>query len=188
LDKINEQLNGKILPEDTNFVTEKLVEDLDLDELADKVAEEAIRLYELKCKGVQSIGINPSKIEGDILLRVVDTLWMEHIDYMEILRNEIGLRAYGNQDPIIAYKKESSAMFENMIMKIRRETATFLLNYKINLRTQVKPAVKPEELQTNAPEGNTPVKSKGRPVGRNSLCPCGSGKKYKACCGKTEDK
>ncbi|MBE5735725.1 MAG: preprotein translocase subunit SecA [Clostridiales bacterium] len=186
LNKINEELNGKILPEGANFVTEKLVEDLELEELADKVAEECVRLYELKCKGVEAIGINPSRIEGDILLRVVDSLWMDHIDYMEILRNEIGLRAYGNQDPIIAYKKESSAMFENMIMKIRRETATFLLNYKINLRTQVKPAVKPEELQTNAPEGNTPVKAKGRAVGRNDLCPCGSGKKYKACCGKEQ--
>lgn len=191
LDKINEELNNRILPENYNFVTTELVEDLDIDELADRVAQEAIKVYEMKSKAVEALGIKPSKIEGDILLRVVDTLWMEHIDYMEILRNEIGPRAYGNQDPVIAYKKESSNMFENMIMKIRRETATFLLNYKINLKTvsnKTVPAVKPEELQTNAPEGKAPTKNRTRQVGRNELCPCGSGLKYKNCCGKKEDK
>ena len=190
LDKINEELNNKILPENYNFVTAEIVEGMDIDELADRVAQEVIKVYEMKSKAVEALGINASKIEGDILLRVVDSLWMDHIDYMEMLRNEIGLRAYGNQDPVVAYKKESSEMFENMIMKIRRETANFLLNYKINVKTSVKNPVntnapKPSELITNSPDGNTPVKSKkGKTVSRNDMCPCGSGKKYKNCCGK----
>ena len=185
LDKINEALNNRIFPGDYNYITTQLVEDLDLDDLAEKVAHEAVRIYEMKCEAVKALNLNPSKIEGDILLRVVDTLWMDHIDFMEILRNEIGLKAYGNQDPIVAYKKESSEMFEKLIMNIRKETAMFLLNYKINVKTKVNPnARKPQDLQTNAPEGNTPTKSKGRVIGRNELCPCGSGKKYKSCCGK----
>ncbi len=187
LNKINEELNGRILPENYNFITEKLVEDLDVDELADRVAQEAIKIYEMKCKAVSQLGIDPSNIERDILLRVVDSLWMDHIDYMEILRNEIGLRAYGNQDPIIAYKKESSAMFEELVAKVRRETATFLINYKLNIRAQVNPNAKPQNLTTNSPEANSPIKVKGRVVGRNDLCPCGSGKKYKNCCGKPKE-
>ncbi len=189
LDKINEALKGHVLPADYDFVTEKLVEECDVDELADKVAQEAVRFYEMKCKAVEALGIQTSKIEGDILLRVVDSLWMDHIDYMEMLRSEIGLRAYGNQDPIIAYKRESSAMFENMIQRIRKETATFLLNYQINVKTKVNnPAPKQPDLITNSPDGEAPTKNKSRAVGRNEMCPCGSGKKYKNCCGRKDEK
>ena len=109
------------------------------------------------------------------------------------MKNEIFARGFGNQDPILAYKKEGYEMFDNMIEKIRETTATLLLNTTIELRqpqqpqrptvmTEAKisdPVKKPEPVQKQQTVVNTEKK-----VGRNDLCPCGSGKKYKSCCGK----
>ncbi len=184
LDAANSLLNNRILPENYNYLTENLVEDLSEEEVADLVAQEAIKIYEEKCSSIKQYGLNHLEIERNILLRVVDTLWMDHIDYMEILRNEIGLRAYGNHDPVIAYKQESSEMFERMVERIREEVAMFLLNFKVNVQKvePVKPAIKPNELTTNSSESRAPIKKKTASVGRNVSCPCGSGKKYKHCC------
>lgn len=185
LQAANASLNNRVLPENYNFLTEELVEDLSAEEVADLVAQQAIRIYEEKCSEIKSINLDYLEIERNILLKVVDTLWMDHIDFMEILRNEIGLRAYGNHDPVIAYKKESSEMFERMVERIREEVAMFLLNYKVNVqrRAPIAPAVKTSDLATNAGEGSAPVKKRtSNSVGRNASCPCGSGKKYKHCC------
>ena len=185
LDEINSALDGKVLPKDTNFVTENLVEELEAEELGDVVAKEVIKNYEQKVEEVKSLGINFEAIERDILLRVVDSLWMDHIDYMNILRNEIGLRGYGNHDPIIEYKREGFEMFENMVDKIREEVALFLIKVKIEVKVEI-------PKMSNVPKAQTPVEVSGnvtsakttKAVGRNDLCPCGSGKKYKHCCGK----
>ena len=99
-----------------------------------------------------------------------------------MLRNEIGLRAYGNHDPVIAYKQEGFELFDKMVEQIRTEVATFLLHAKVNIEpVQEKKPV----MFTNSPEGNAPTKNTKPSVGRNDPCPCGSGKKYKNCCGKT---
>ena len=185
LDEINSALDGKVLPKDTNFVTENLVEELEAEELGDVVAKEVIKNYEQKVEEVKGLGINFEAIERDILLRVVDSLWMDHIDYMNILRNEIGLRGYGNHDPIIEYKREGFEMFENMVDKIREEVALFLIKVKIEVKVEI-------PKMPNVPKAQTPIEVSGnvtsakttKAVGRNDLCPCGSGKKYKHCCGK----
>lgn len=184
---INNSLNNRILPEEHNFVTSAIIEDLEVNELADLVAQEAIRVYEEKCLQIKEMGLDYLEIERNILLRVVDTLWMDHIDYMEMLRHEIGLRAYGNHDPVIAYKQESSEIFENMVQRIREEVAMFLLNFKVNINVErrgaVAPAVQPNQLVTNASEKQAPTRKKTtKNVGRNDACPCGSGKKFKHCC------
>ena len=185
LEELNKALNNRILAEDANFVTEDLVEGLTAEELSDMVAQEAIKRYEAKCTSVGELGIDYTRIERDILLRVVDSLWMDHIDFLEMLRSEIGLRAYGNQDPIIAYKTESYNAFEDMVERIRKETATFLLNYQINIQRPEPPKAKeprPIDMVTND-KSTEEAKTKGKLTGRNEPCPCGSGKKYKNCCG-----
>ncbi len=227
--KINGLLNNRVFPAEFNYVTEELVEGLEPEELAGKVAEKAVEMYEAKCKALAELKLDYQRIEREILLKVVDSLWRDHIDFMEILRGEIGLRAYGNHDPIIAYKEESSIAYEKMINKVREETAMFLINFKVQIERRIpvnvdmskltpeqreifrkkleekmkagligtkpnqnaqsaeqllkeKPAV---DMVTNKTE-KTQAKTKGKLVGRNSNCPCGSGKKYKNCCGKDE--
>ena len=232
VEKINSVLNNRVLPAEYNYVTEDLIEGLEPQELAEKVAEKAVEIFEEKCKALEEIKIDCKRIEREILLRVVDSLWRDHIDFMEILRGEIGLRAYGNHDPLIAYKEESSRAYEEMVGKVREETAMFLINFKVQIERTVpvtftKKKLTEEDMakirkiaeenikkqneakakQTASAEDsnkkldelmkaptsidmvtnhteNTQAKTKGKLVGRNDLCPCGSGKKYKNCCGK----
>ena len=106
---------------------------------------------------------------------------MGHIDTMEILKREIGLQAYGGRNPLVEYKRAGFELFDEMIEKIREDTCTFLLNVKINKPPQIKTAPKPQNTQTN--EKFVQAKS-DKLVGRNDPCPCGSGLKYKKCCGK----
>ena len=118
---------------------------------------------------------------------------MNHIDDMQIMKNEIFARGFGNQDPILAYKKDGFEMFDKMIDRIKETTCLMLLNMNIEVRrpepkasnlknTEAKkyePAERPEERKIQKTVVNTTKK-----VGRNDPCPCGSGKKYKNCCGK----
>ncbi len=180
LEALNNALNNRALKENANFVTEEIVEGLDIDELADVVAQEAIRNYEEKCQEIAKFNIDYLVIERNILLKVVDTFWMDHIDFLEMLRSEIGLRAYGNHDPIVAYKQESYTAFEKMSEDIRKETALFLINYKVNI--EIKQQEKPKNLVTNLGGNSKSTAKTDKVVGRNDLCPCGSGKKYKSCC------
>lgn len=182
INAINDALNVKLFGPDYNYVTEDLVEGMDVEMLANQVAEHAEEIYNKKCEETNKIGFNFEVVERSFLLRVVDSLWMDHIDYMNMLRNEIGLRAYGNHDPVIAYKQEGFELFDKMVEQIRTEVATFLLHAKVNIEpVQEKKLV----MFTNSPEGNAPTKNTKPSVGRNDPCPCGSGKKYKNCCGKT---
>ena len=182
INAINDALNVKLFGPDYNYVTEDLVEGMDVEMLANQVAEHAEEIYNQKCEETNKIGFNFEVVERSFLLRVVDSLWMDHIDYMNMLRNEIGLRAYGNHDPVIAYKQEGFELFDKMVEQIRTEVATFLLHAKVNIEpVQEKKPV----MFTNSPEGNAPTKNTKPSVGRNDPCPCGSGKKYKNCCGKT---
>ena len=239
--KINSVLNNRVLPPEYNFVTNGMIEGLEPEELAKQVAEEALKVYEAKCRALKDINIDYQRIEREILLRVVDSLWRDHIDFMEILRGEIGLRAYGNHDPIIAFKEESSRAYETMINRVREETAMFLINFRVQIERKVpvnvtakkltqedldkikkitEEKIKEKEALEKAGKGGsatvtpkdvkdkmddnvkklmnaktsidmitndkstTQAKTQGKLVGRNDLCPCGSGKKYKQCCGK----
>ena len=181
LNAINDVLNVKLFGADYNYVTEDLVEGMDVEMLAKQVAEHAQEVYDKKCAETAEVGFNFEVVERSFLLRVVDSLWMDHIDYMNMLRNEIGLRAYGNHDPVIAYKEEGFELFDKMIQQIRTEVATFLLHAKVSIEPVEE---KRPNMITNSPEGRTQQRSSKPAVGRNDPCPCGSGKKYKNCCGR----
>ncbi len=182
LEALNNALNNRILRENANFVTEELVEGKEVEEVADLVAQEAINFYEQKCAEIAKFNIDYLMIEREFLLRVVDTLWMDHIDYLEILRKEIGLRGYGNHDPVVEYKKEAARVFDILVDKIREETATFLLTYRVNIQIKQEPK-KPAPVDMITNNNSTSSATSKKVVGRNENCPCGSGKKYKNCCG-----
>jgi len=128
------------------------------------------------------------ELERAVMLRVVDQKWMAHLDAMDDLREGVGLRAYGQQDPLIEYKREAFDMFQEMIQGIQEDTVRYL--FRVNVARQSAPrrmtAGKPAARGDLAAEGRSapasPVRSEAK-VGRNDPCPCGSGKKYKKCCG-----
>ncbi|MBQ8576226.1 MAG: preprotein translocase subunit SecA [Clostridia bacterium] len=125
-------------------------------------------------------------LEHMILLRNVDTFWMEHIDSMEELKRGIGLRAYGNQDPVVAYRMESYDMFDEMSTSIRESTVRQMLTVRIRSEEDTK---REQTAKVTSESGASDGSEKGRTVrkkeapGPNDPCPCGSGKKYKKCCG-----
>ena len=121
------------------------------------------------------------EIERVMLLRSVDTNWMDHIDAMDQLRQGIGLRGYGQHDPVVEYRNDSYDMFDAMTAAIREQTARLVLTVRVRRDDEVKREKVAEE--SNADNKPNTVKGKGA-VGKNALCPCGSGKKYKRCCGK----
>lgn len=121
------------------------------------------------------------EIERRALLRVVDLKWMDHIDNMDQLRNGVNLRAYGQRDPVIEYKFEGFDMFEEMIKTIQEETITMIMHIRLEKIIQREQVAKP--VQTNMGEAGVTQARKKDKVGRNDLCTCGSGKKYKKCCG-----
>ncbi|MGG7059891.1 preprotein translocase subunit SecA [Clostridium nigeriense] len=126
------------------------------------------------------------EIERVILLRVVDQKWMDHIDNMDHLKQGIGLRAYKQMDPIQAYQMEGSAMFEEMIQGIKIDTVKFLYHIQIQKTVERERVAEETSASHGGDEGDTkkqPVRNENK-VGRNDLCPCGSGKKYKNCCGR----
>ena len=127
--------------------------------------------------------------ERMVLLRSVDTYWMDHIDAMDELKRGIGLRAYAQQDPVVAYRMESFDMFEEMTTNIREDTVKYMLTLRVRnqAETERKQVAKVTSTSGSGAGGNGTDKGrtvrKGKKVGPNDLCPCGSGKKYKNCCG-----
>lgn len=186
LNELNNALLGTALPKDYGaFLTAEKIEDMEVDEIADLVAQEAILLYENKIsKYKDELGIDLSAYERGCLLQHVDVAWMQHIDFMDTLRKEIGLRAHGNHDPIVAYKEEGFDAFDKMISKIREGVAQFCC--QIEVRVEYQPMQNLPKRPTVIEEKGT-VKNSNASVGRNDLCPCGSGKKYKNCCGKDKE-
>lgn len=180
LAELNKELEVKLFEKGSNVITEEFVEECDVNDVYNKVLEKVVERYENIIKEASELGFDFSNFERYFLLRVVDVLWMEHIDTMEILKKEIGLQAYGGHNPLVEYKRAGFDMFDEMIEKIREDTCTFLLNVKIKQPPQLKKVEKPVA-QTN--EKFVQAKS-NKVVGRNDPCPCGSGLKYKKCCGK----
>ena len=121
--------------------------------------------------------------ERVILLNTVDSHWMDHIDAMDELRNGIGLRAYGQHDPVLEYRNEGYDMFNAMSDSIRTTTAKRLMSLQIREEQREMKRTKVAEESGTGEKTNTTVRGKGV-VSKNALCPCGSGKKYKRCCGK----
>lgn len=178
IDKISEFIPVK------GMLTFEKPEELTKESLKDAIFNKAVQLYEGKEKEIGEEVIRD--IERVILLKTVDIKWMDHIDAMDQLKQGIGLRAMGNEDPVIAYQVEGFDMFEEMTRSIQEDTVRALYHLQ-----------KPEKVErervarvTGASHGETEKKSKpvikGQKIGRNDPCPCGSGKKYKKCCGQNE--
>ena len=159
---------------------------LDRDDIRDLMHDRAIKLYETREQLFGSEMMR--KIERFCLLRTLDTNWMDHIDAMDELRRGIYLRAYGQHDPVVEYRNEGYDMFNAMIDTIRENTAKMVLAAKFHVEQEVKnERVATETSATSGDEKVAKTPSNNRGYSKNGLCPCGSGKKYKRCCGKDKD-
>ena len=169
---------------------------LDVQEITDELKEKALQNYDKKA---EEIGQNEiGEVERVVMLKVVDQKWMDHIDAMDELKDGIGLRAYGQKDPVVQYRIEGFDMFDKMVNDIKHDVVKILLNINrvnnVERKQTVKITSQGLEQAVNALKNSTPQESKevshipvtneGPKVGRNDPCPCGSGKKYKNCCGK----
>ena len=128
-------------------------------------------------------------IERIIMLQTMDNLWKDHLLSMDHLKEGIGLRSYAQQDPLIIYKKEAFEMFQEMVARIREQTISILFRIQIAEPEAARELSTPKEQEMNFSHSDpgvkkAPVVRKTEKVGRNDPCPCGSGKKYKKCCGR----
>ncbi len=213
IDSLIEEIANEYLADMDNFNKEAMMQDIlvnfgishldslekdriRMDDVVTELKEKAHKIYEEK---EQTIGeSNMRELERIVLLRIVDERWMNHIDAMDELKDGIGLRAYGQKDPVVQYRIEGAEMFDQMILDIKTDVVKFLMNARkreTNMQRTTSVKITGEGLEDTTLknlEGNAPRKSGGNhtvvntapKVGRNDPCPCGSGKKYKNCCGK----
>ncbi len=177
-DALNTALEDKVLPKDTAFVTDSRLQNWDYNEFLSRIINKVIEVYEEKIARYNEMGIDFSEVERFVLLKNVDSKWIDHIDAMDTLKRGISLRGYANENPINAYKREGLNMFEEMIESIQLDTVKLLLKGEIS-----KTPVRREGGVAEARPMGTVVRTVKK-VGRNDACPCGSGLKYKNCCGK----
>jgi preprotein translocase subunit SecA len=145
-------------------------------QVIDRLNEYALSLYAAR---EEELGPEAMRLaEKFIMLRTIDRAWMEHLTAMEQMRHGIGLRSAGQQQPLVVYKKEGHALFQGMLEDIKRQVTALMFRVSVKRQTAPSPAPK------RAPVPVAAAASSGRKVGRNDPCPCGSGKKYKHCCGK----
>lgn len=186
VEKINAALERACIPADSNLISQKDIDELSYQKLVDKCVDRTIEEYEKKIASYKEEGVDYSEIERIILLRTVDKYWIDHIDAMDKLKRGIQLRSYANEDPLNAFKKEALEMFEDMTASIQEETVKLLLKLRVNINRMPQREVvrKTFNMTTNnVPESGGQARAEKTP-GRNDPCPCGSGKKYKNCCGK----
>ncbi len=197
---INDYLEQRVVPKGSNVVTESLASEMAIDTIIDAVVDAAVKGYEdkkdrfnAKCLALaEENNLKPNysfaDVERDVMLQVVDGKWIDHIDDMDALRKGIGLRQYGQVDPVVGYQQEGYELFNAMTESIQETLVLEMLRFDGEpalrsagpVRTRAKLAAYPEHMATN--ERGT-VQRKSAKIGRNDLCPCGSGKKYKNCCG-----
>ncbi len=181
LDGLMEFLATIFLPEGTVTLTRKEMEYFTLADLNERIYEAGLALYEAR---EAEIGAEHMReLERVILLRVVDSKWMDHIDDMDQLRNGINLRAYGHHDPVVEYKNEGYNMFEEMIAAIREETVKYLFHVRLEAPPERQAVAEPTNAGLAGEGAEKKPAKKDDKIGRNDPCPCGSGKKYKKCCG-----
>ncbi len=185
----NNHLNGQDLNEILEFVNGKLLtkkislddlNDMDYHKIIDYICAQIVLEYEAKVESVPKEIMD--EFEKAIYLRVIDMHWMENINAMSLLREGIGLRSYAQENPLRAYTTEGFEMFDAMLDTIEKETTMYLLRAEIRQNSVRKQVVKGEAVSDNKPKKKEPKKV--NKIGRNEPCPCGSGKKYKNCCGK----
>lgn len=167
-----------------NTLTVEYLQNLSREELGEYLNKLAVDYYEQREEMV-SPGIM-RELENLVMLKVVDSHWMEHLDAMDMLREGVGLRAYGQRDPLVEYKLEAYDMFQAMIDAIQDDVVRYM--YRVNIVTQPKVEDHLQNAKVNNPGDDSDAETKkpvvkGETIGRNDPCPCGSGKKYKNCCG-----
>ncbi len=198
IEALKKELENGLIPKDSNIINDDFIEGCDSQDILEKVEDLVLKRYKEREEEVKSYGIDFEDLERNVLLRMVDVNWMSQIEDMQIMKDEILSRQFGQQDPVLAYKKEGFEMFDNMIDKIKESTCKVLLNAEIRQRPQesapkpvkivftgkeltpeekAKEAEKKKKLQVQKTVYNNKPKA-----GRNDPCPCGSGKKYKNCC------
>ena len=173
-----------------------------IDKVSEELKDKALKIYEEK---EQQIGEKQMReLERIVVLKIVDNRWMDHIDNMDELKDGIGLRAYGQKDPVVQYRTEGSDMFEQMVYDIKSDVVKLLMNARKREDTvtrqesvqitnatlansTIENVSRDNKTKKQAPSlGHIPVVNQGPKVGRNDPCPCGSGKKYKNCCGRDQ--
>ncbi|MEW9078770.1 preprotein translocase subunit SecA [Terrisporobacter glycolicus] len=181
LENLKSYLYGLFMPKGSLDI--EGLEGLKTQELSDKIYEIAHDVYREKEELIGSERMR--EVERIILLQCVDNHWIDHIDAMDQLRQGIGLRALGQQDPVIAYKMEGFDMFDDMVKHIQEDTVRYLFNITIEQQPKERKSV--VDVDTLSSPSDLADKSpvvKEKTVGRNEPCPCGSGRKFKHCCGK----
>jgi preprotein translocase subunit SecA len=177
------QFNFRIGPLD-----EDTLDGLTVEGLSQLIFERAMEIYNHKEKAVGEAEFR--KLERFVMLQTVDHLWKDHLLSMDHLKEGIGLRGYAQQNPLIVYKKEGFEMFQDMISRIQEETLSILFRIQLAEPETMEEFTKPKEQQLTfsggeeTPSKKKPVKRSEKKIGRNAPCPCGSGKKYKKCCGR----
>ena len=187
LNGLREYYNGWLTDDTMLRYTAQELEDIDAETVRDSLIERAEAVYDAKEAEYGETLMR--ELERVVLLKTVDRYWMDHIDAMDELRRGIGLRAYAQQDPVVMYRKEGFDMFDGMIASIREDTARLMLTARI--RTEEEPkreeVAKPIATAGDGTDVKRPArKTQADKVGRNDPCPCGSGKKYKKCCGSND--
>ena len=190
MDGLRDYYRGWLTTDDDFHFTAQELEDTDRKTIVNELIDRAMKIYENKEAQYGSEVMR--EIERVILLKTVDRYWMDHIDNMDELRKGIHLRAYGQKDPVVMYRVEGFDMFDQMIAAIREDTSRLMLT--VQIRTQEEPkreqVAKPTGTSGGSSDGSeqnrTVRKTASQKVGRNDPCPCGSGKKYKKCCGRSD--
>ncbi len=149
-------------------------------DIHDELLKIALEKYDAQC---EIFGEQMSELERVLMLRVVDTLWMDHLDEMEQIKREIGLRAYGQHDPVVEYRSVASELYEGLLESIKRDTVKYVLSAQPRIRIEREQVAKPLDTGGDGTLKAQPKRA-DKKVGRNDPCPCGSGKKYKHCCGR----
>ena len=180
LTELNEMLLS-IMP--VKAVTKERVEKISKNELKQQLKEEAVKLYEEKeAEFPEEEQIR--ELERVVLLKVIDQKWMDHIDDMDQLREGIGLQAYGQRDPKVEYKMAAYDMFNEMLESIQQDTVRLLFHVRVEQKVEREQVAKVTGTNKDESGPRKPVQRAERKIYPNDPCPCGSGKKYKQCCGR----
>jgi len=181
-DAVYKQYNFRL-----NAFDEQTLDGLNRDGLTELIYESAAEVYKSREAAIGSDELR--RLERFVMLQTVDNLWKDHLLSMDHLKEGIGLRGYAQQNPLIVYKKEGYELFQDMIQRIKEETLGILFRIQIAEPQKLEHYRQPKEHQLTfsgggEPEKRKPAKRSTQKIGRNAPCPCGSGKKYKKCCGR----
>jgi len=182
MDAINEFVREEFGYQGKIEIAEDEMDTITSADIRDRIIEIANETYK---KQEEVFGDHMREVERVLMLKVVDTKWMDHIDEMEHVKHEIGLRAFAQHDPVVEYRSVGSELYEDMLAAIKHETVRYIMNARATQRIEREQVAKPLDTGSDGSLANHPKKKKKEP-GRNDPCPCGSGKKYKNCCGKNK--